>query len=146
MQWSYTWQSETQNTRCDDASLLQRVVDSVLFRITHITTPEQIALAQQSLLALKEDLIANMDPFHFPAFGTHRCVEKTYQEAKARLQQLAILPPPPPVQPSLRRQPQRSADGVVNDIASLADSIKRPQEILLGEERDGGNSPTGVSR
>jgi hypothetical protein len=117
MQWSYTWQSETQNTRCDDSLLLQRVVDSLLSRITHTTTPEQIALAQQSFLALKEDLIVRMDPFHFPASGSHRCVEKTYQEAKARLQQLAILPPPPP-QPSLRRQPQRSADAVVNDIAA----------------------------
>jgi hypothetical protein len=48
----------------------------------------------------------------------------------------AILQKPlPPPAPPLRRQPERSADAVVNDIESLADEVKRPGDTFLGEER-----------
>jgi hypothetical protein len=137
---------------CHYAKWLQETVDVLFNEVNEHTTPEQFYQCQETLRSLHEELEAELKTigrFHYssPTGSLHRCITQVYQHAKAQLRFMELLhhslPPPGLAQ---RQQPHRSPDAVVNDIASLADSIKRPQEILLGEERDGGNSPTGVSR
>jgi type II secretory pathway predicted ATPase ExeA len=69
-------------------------------------------------------------------------LESVYQEAVALLRGLAATFAHPPAPPA-RRQPPRSPDEVVNDITTLADAVKRPEDTFLGEGRIDDTAPGG---
>jgi hypothetical protein len=71
----------------------------------------------------------------------HRCVAQAYDDAKAKLRLLSQLQQPPA--PPARRQPPRSPDAVVNDIASLTNALRRLGDTYLGEEREEDTTPEG---
>jgi hypothetical protein len=113
--------------------------DAVFRQLRTDMTKEQWQAALESLTQLRDELVGSIYPMHYGSLvGRHRCVEHLFREACARLRSLEILQPvptPQPPAPPARKQPPRSADEVVNDIASLADDIKHPGDTYLGEER-----------
>jgi hypothetical protein len=132
---------------CEFAERLRETADVLFSQVTDRTTPAQFESAQQTLLERKEQLEAELrvrGRFHYAsaAGSLHRCVAQTYQDASTRLRLLSELQQPP-APPPPRRQPPRSADEVVNDIASLADAMKRPGDTYLGEERKDDTAPGG---
>jgi hypothetical protein len=131
---------------CEFAERLRETADGLFSQVTDRTTPAQFAAAQQILLERKEQLDAELRArgrFHYASSsgGLHSCVPQVYEDAKTRLRLLSQLQQPP--ESSTRRQPPRSADDVVNDIASLADAVKRPGDTFLGEGRTDDTAPGG---
>jgi hypothetical protein len=110
-------------------------------------TKKQWQAALESLERLRDELVQALYPMHYGSLvGRHRCVEHLFREARARLHGLQAtqpVPAPQPPTPPARRQPPRSPDEVVNDIASLADAMKRPGDTYLGEERKDDATPGG---
>jgi hypothetical protein len=131
---------------CEFAERLRETADGLFSQVTERTMPAQYTAAQQTLLERKQELEAELRArgrFHYAsASGSlHRCVAQAYEDASTRLRLLSQLQQPP-MMPA-PRQPPRSADDVVNDIASLADAIKRPGDTYLGEERKDDATPGG---
>jgi hypothetical protein len=131
---------------CEFAERLRETADGLFSQVNDRTTPAQFESAQQTLLERKEQLDAELRArgrFHYASSsgGLHRCVPQVYEDAKTRLRLLSQLQQPPTM--PARRQPPRSADDVVNDIASLADAMKRPGDTYLGEERKDDTAPGG---
>jgi hypothetical protein len=124
---------------CEFAERLRETADGLFSQVNDRTTPAQFESAHQTLLERKEALEAELRArgrFHYASSSgsLHRCVPQVYEDAKTRLRLLSELQQPP-VPPARRQQPPRSADEVVNDIASLADAMKRPGDTYLGEGR-----------
>jgi hypothetical protein len=141
----YDWNLAAGAPLCVFSDSFYRTVREAIFQqLTPETTTEQFEAAFESLTRLRDELVQNLYPMHYGSLvGRHRCVDHLYREAVARLRSLEIMQPvpvPPPVPPA-RRQPPRSPDEVVNDIASLADEIKRPGNTFLGEERTDDTAP-----
>jgi hypothetical protein len=125
---------------CEFAERLRETADGLFSQVNERTTPAQFESAQQTLLERKEQLEAELRArgrFHYASSSgsLHRCVPQVYEDAKTRLRLLSELQQPP-ASPAPRRQPPRSADEVVNDIATLADAVKRPGDTFLGEGRE----------
>jgi hypothetical protein len=144
--WVYQQRDSNDPIPCCYAKQFQAVSQETIFaRVRATTTKEDFAQAQQSLLSLYQTHLQQMqkDPFHFPSAqtGRHWCLPKAYEQAKHRLQNICLLPERLPPPAPTRGQPPRSADNVVNDIASLADAVKRPGDTFLGEERTDGTTP-----
>jgi hypothetical protein len=123
---------------CEFVERLRETADGLFSQVNDRTTPAQFNAAQQTLLERKQELEAELRArgrFHYAsaAGSLHRCVPQVYEDAKTRLRLLSQLQQPPV--PPARSQPPRSADEVVNDIASLADAMKRPGDTYLGEGR-----------
>jgi hypothetical protein len=100
---------------CRDSYTVARLIEQTIFnQITPETTFEQFAAAQDSLKRLCERFEANLDLFHYANIrGTaHQCIRDVYEDARARLENLAIMQPPPPLLP-----PQQciSREGIVSD-------------------------------
>jgi hypothetical protein len=107
--------SDDKRNLCRDSYTVARLIEQTIFnQITPETTFEQFAAAQDSLKRLCERFEANLDLFHYPAIrGTaHQCVRDVYEEARARLENLAIMQPPPP---SLKPQQRITREGIVSD-------------------------------
>jgi hypothetical protein len=86
----------------------------VFAQLTDTTTKEQFKQPQESLRQLCRELEARVDWDHYASsFGPiHSCVRDVYDDAAARLRNLAIMQPPPPPPPA----PQLiSREGVVID-------------------------------
>ena len=100
------WYNENSEQRqlCRDAFTFAQIVEQTIFaQITDYTTPEQYKQAQDSLRQLCRDLEARVDWDHYASsFGPiHSCVRDVYDDAAARLRNLAIMQPapaPPPPQ------------------------------------------------
>jgi hypothetical protein len=123
---------------CEFAERLRETADTLFSQVNDRTTPAQFTAAHQTLLERKRELEAELrlrGRFHYAAAagGLHRCVAQVYEDAVTRLRLLSQLQQPPS-EPG-RRQPPRSADEVVNDVASLADAVKQPGDTFLGEQR-----------
>ena len=132
---------------CEFAERLRETADGLFSQVTDRTTPAQFDSAHQTLLERKRELEAELRArgrFHYAsaAGSLHRCVPQIYEDAKTRLRLLSELQQPPA--PPVRRQPPRNADEVVNDIASLADAVKRPGDTYLGEGRTEDAPPGGT--
>jgi hypothetical protein len=143
---SHDWTLPSRYPLCPQADSFHRTAQDAIFRqLGNTTTPEQFQAAQASLELLRAELEQQLPWSHYGlSVGTHRCVGDLYKEATARLRSLAVLQPAPPAAPAPgRRHPQRSPDEVVNDVASLADEIKQPGNIFLGEERRDDTAPGG---
>jgi hypothetical protein len=122
--------------------------DAVFRQLSKDSTKEQFQAALETLTQLRDELVQTLYPMHYGALvGRHRCVEHLFREARARLRGLQVTQPVPatPPAPPARRQPPRSAEEVVNDLAILADAMKRPGDTYLGEERTE-DSPRGGNR
>jgi hypothetical protein len=122
---------------CEFAERLRETADTLFSQVTDRTTPAQFNAAQQTLLERKQELEAELRArgrFHYAsaAGSLHRCVAQVYEDAYTRLRFLSQLQQPPA--PG-RNHPPRSADEVVNDALSLVDTVKRPAETYLGEQR-----------
>jgi hypothetical protein len=112
------WYDERNNQQrqlCRDAFTFAQIVEQTIFaQITDFTTPEQYKLAQESLRQLCRELEARVDWDHYASsFGPiHSCVRDVYDDAAARLRNLAIMQPapPPPAPPQLI-----SREGIVID-------------------------------
>jgi hypothetical protein len=140
------WTLPSRYPICPQADSFHRTAQDAIFRqLSGATSPEQFQAAQESLELLRAELEQQLPWSHYGlSVGTHRCVGDLYKEATARLRSLAVLQPAPPAPPAPgRRQPQRSSDEVVNDIASLADDVKRPEDTFLGEKRKEDTAPGG---
>jgi len=83
---------------CRDSYTVARLIEQTIFsQITPATMPDQFAAAQDSLKRLCERFEANLDLFHYAGIrGSHQCVRDVYEDARARLENLAIMQPPPP--------------------------------------------------
>ncbi len=124
---------------CEFAERLRETAEVLFSQVTDRTTAAQFESAQQTLLERKLELETELRArgrFHYASSSgsLHRCVPQLYEDAKTRLRLLSQLQQPP-APPAPRRQPPRSAEEVVNDIASLADAMKRPGDTFLGEGR-----------
>jgi hypothetical protein len=130
------WRGGLPNKPCEEYEKLKLVAEDLLANVGDYASPEQFAEAQKGLLFYWEELKKRLDPLH-PRFpGGHLCLDQCYLHYEMLLRNRAILQKPLPLPaPPPRRQPQRSADAVVNDVASLADEVKRPRDTYLGEER-----------
>src|ERR687896_1969023 len=133
---------------CEFSERLRETADGLFSQVTDRTTPAQFTAAQQTLLERKRELEAELRArgrFHYAsaAGSLHRCVAQAYEDAKTRLRLLSQLQQPP-APPAPRSRPPRSADEVVNDIASLADAVKRPGDTYLGEGRTEDAPPGGT--
>jgi hypothetical protein len=135
---------------CDPArSLVHMVEQTILSKFTpdQTVSPAQVQAAQDLLQALYDRRAATLELCHYPAaYGSHQCLADVIDELSFRISALALMQPEPQPTPAPeRRHPQRSPDEVVNDLASLADDVKRPGDTFLGEERGGDTAP-GDSR
>jgi hypothetical protein len=97
---------------CRDSYTVARLIEQTIFsQITPATTPDQFAAAQESLKQLCERFEAQLDLFHYAGIrGSHHCIRDVYEDARARLENLAIMQPPP--KPA-ERQPLRTAADVL---------------------------------
>jgi hypothetical protein len=145
----YDWHLSSGAPLCTVSDSFYYTARDAIFRcLTPETTQRQFLEAMESLTRLRDELVQDVKPMHYGALvGRHRCLDQLFTEARARLRSLAVLQPElkPPAPPPARRQPPRSADAVVNDVWSLADTIKQPGNIFLGEERQD-NAASGGSR
>ncbi len=82
---------------CRDSYTVARLIEQSIFnQITPETTQQQFAAAQESLRRLCQRFGNNLDLFHCAAIsGSHHCVRDVYEDARARLENLAIMQPPP---------------------------------------------------
>jgi hypothetical protein len=123
-------------TPCPEYAKFQQIAEELVANISEPASPEQCEQVQQSLLFLFHELKEQLDPWHPRVPGGHPCLEHCYLQYAMRIRNRALrYKPLPPPGPPVRRQPQRSADEVVNDVSSLADEVKRPGDTYLGEER-----------
>jgi hypothetical protein len=109
---------------CRDSYTVARLIEQTIFaKITPETTFEQFAAAQDSLKRLCERFEANLDLFHYPAIqGSHQCVRDVYEEARARLENLAIMQPPvPAASPPVPESQEPSLEDVVKNFATTDD-------------------------
>jgi hypothetical protein len=99
---------------CRDSYTVARLIEQTIFnQITPQTTPAQFTAAQESLRHLCERFEANLDLFHYASIrGSHQCVRDVYEDARARLENLAIMQPAPP----LPAQQAITPEGVVIDV------------------------------
>jgi hypothetical protein len=96
-------------TLCRDSYTVARLIEQTIFeKITPETTADQFAAAQLSLLQLCQRFENNLDLFHYAAIsGSHQCVRDVYEDARARLENLAIMQPkpkPPSAQQGITRE------------------------------------------
>ena len=98
-------------------------------------------IANTQKLSLETEL-KELGRFHYAAaYGKrHQCIAAVYADAVFALNRAVLQKTPPP---PARSVPPRSPDAVVNDIASLADAMKRPGDTFLGEERKGNTGQGG---
>jgi hypothetical protein len=100
---------------CSAAFTFAQIAEQTIFaQLTDTTAQEQYKLAQESLRQLCSELAASVDWDHYPSsFGPiHSCVQDVYDDAAARLRNLAIMQPAPP--PPAPPQPI-SREGIVID-------------------------------
>jgi hypothetical protein len=124
---------------CEFADRLERAATVLFSRISEHTSASQWEACRIALWSFYQELLGELKErgrFHYssPAGSLHYCLAQAYQDAKAKLdilEQTHLSPPPAPP----RRVPPRNPDAVVNDIASLADEVKRPGDTYLGWER-----------
>jgi hypothetical protein len=99
---------DDKRTLCRDSYTVAKLIEQTIFaKITPETTPQQFQRAQESLRQLCERFEANLDLFHYAAIrGAHQCVRDVYEDARARLENLAIMQPapPPPAQQVITRE------------------------------------------
>jgi hypothetical protein len=113
------WYDETssqQRRLCSAAFTFAQIVEQTVFaQISDRTTPEQFKLAQESLSQLCSELAATVDWDHYASsFGPiHSCVREVYDDAAARLRNLAIMQPPAPPPPA---QQLITGEGIVIDL------------------------------
>ena len=85
--------------------LHRTVAESVFAQISEETTPSVFAQLKENLLQLHQQLKRDMPAIHYAAqFGTHICIDDIFEEAKFRLQNLALFyqeeqPTPPEPEP-----------------------------------------------
>jgi hypothetical protein len=113
---------------CREGYTIARLSEETTFaKITPETTPEQFAAAQQALLRLCERFEAQLDLFHYAAIrGSHQCIRDVYEDARARLENLAIMQPqpkPPAAQRGITRE------GIVVDLAEQAQSSEKETDL-----------------
>jgi hypothetical protein len=118
---------------CSAAFTFGQIVEQTIFaQLSDTTTQEQFQLAQQSLRRLCNELEArvNWDHYASASGSIHSCVRDVYDDAAARLRNLAIMqPPPPPPVPQLI-----SREGIVIDREEKIESST--EETDLGIEED----------
>jgi hypothetical protein len=121
------------HTLCRDSYTVAKLYEQTIFeKITPETTADQFAAAQQSLLRLCERFESNLDLFHYAAIsGSHQCVRDVYEDARARLENLAIMQPKP--KPA-SRQPLRTAAEVLEAVDATIHL--RPDATTFGTEED----------
>jgi hypothetical protein len=129
------WYDETSSQQrhlCSAAFTFAQIVEQTIFaRISDFTTPEQYKLAQQSLSQLCRELEARVDWDHYgSSFGPiHSCVRDVYDDAAARLQNLAIMQPAPvPPTPQLI-----SREGIVIDREEKIESSTEETDLGIDE-------------
>lgn len=140
----YDWQLSPGSPLCVYSEPLYRTGRAIIQNLTG-ETPDMVVAALDALAQYHAELASKLKqhPMHYGALvGSHRCLESVYQEAVALLRGLAATFAHPPAPPA-RRQPPRSPDEVVNDITSLVDEIKRPEDTFLGEGRIDDTAPGG---
>jgi hypothetical protein len=116
---------------CRDSYTVARLIEQTIFaKITPETTPEQFAAAQQALSQLCQRFEAKLDLFHYAAIrGSHQCIPDVYEDARARLELLAIM------------QPQAKAPGAPNQAPLTRDEVwgffenTPPPDTDFGEDR-----------
>jgi hypothetical protein len=132
---SFLRQGWSPGTPCPEYAKFQRIAEELVANI-ETASPEECEQVQKSLLFLFLESQARFDPWHLRFPGGHPCLQDAYLQYAMRIRNRALrYKPIPPPAPPVRRQPQRSADEVVNDASSLADEVKRPGDTFLGEER-----------
>jgi hypothetical protein len=98
MAWYDERRSQHRNL-CSVAFTFAQIAEQTVFaQITERTTPEQLAAANQSLELLCRELEGKVDWDHYASSigPPHSCVRDVYDDASARLRNLAIMQPPPP--------------------------------------------------
>jgi hypothetical protein len=100
---------DDKRTLCRDSYTVAKLIEQTIFaKITSDTTPDQFAAAQQSLLHLCQRFENNLDLFHYASIrGSHQCIRDVYEDARARLENLAIMhpkPQPPSVQQEITNE------------------------------------------
>jgi hypothetical protein len=115
-------------TLCPQSYTVAMLTEQTVFaKITPGTTPEQFAAAQQSLKTLCERFEAQLDLFHYAAIrGSHQCIRDVYEDARARLENLAIMQPqpkPPAAQRGITRE------GIVVDLAEQAQTSEKETDL-----------------
>jgi hypothetical protein len=116
----HQWKLPPNLPLCVYSDRLHRTVAETMFaHISEETTPAAFAQLQANLLRLREQLEKDMPAIHFAAqYGTHICVDDIFEEAKFRLQNLALLyqevqPRPPEPEPL---DPEEVFNNLGNDI------------------------------
>jgi Tfp pilus assembly protein PilN len=115
MAW-YDERRSQQRNLCSVAFTFAQIAEQTVFaQITERTTPEQLAAANQSLELLCRELEGKVDWDHYASsFGPpHSCVRDVYDDAAARLRNLAIMQEQKPEPP---KQQVVTVEGVVIDV------------------------------
>jgi DNA-binding GntR family transcriptional regulator len=118
---------------CRDSYTVARLIEQTIFnQITHETTPQMFAEALENLTRLCQRFENNLDLFHYAAIsGSHQCIRDVYEDARARLENLRIMQPPP--KPA-SRQPLRTPAEVLEAVAATIHL--RPDATVFGTEED----------
>jgi hypothetical protein len=132
---------------CEFAERLRETADGLFSQVNDRTTPPQFEAAHQTLLERKEALEAELRKrgrFHYASSSgsLHRCVPQVYEDVATRLRLLSELQQPPAPPAPRSRHPVALMRS--NDIASLADAMKRPGDTYLGEGRTEDAPPGGT--
>jgi hypothetical protein len=119
---------DDKRTLCRDSYTVAKLIEQTIFaKITPDTTPDQFTAAQQSLLQLCQRFEHTPDFFHYAAIsGSHQCVRDVYEDARARLENLAIMQPkpqPPSVQQGITR------DGIVINLEERAQTSETETDV-----------------
>jgi hypothetical protein len=125
---------DDKRTLCRDSYTVAKLIEQTIFnQITPETTQQQFQQVQESLRRLCERFEAQLDLFHYAALsGSHQCVRDVYEDARARLENLAIMQPQPkPVAP---QQPLRTPADVLEAVDATIHL--RPDETVFGTEED----------
>jgi hypothetical protein len=100
---AYDWQLSSGAPLCVVSDDFYRTVRETIFQqLTMDTTAEQWQAVLENLTRLRDELQQDIRPMHYGSLvGGHRCLDRVFGEARARLRNLENLqakpaPPPPP--------------------------------------------------
>jgi hypothetical protein len=122
---------DDKRTLCRDSYTVAKLIEQTIFnQITPETTQQQFQLAQESLKRLCERFEANLDLFHYAALsGSHQCVRDVYEDARARLENLAIMQP----QPKPPAQQVITRDGIISNLAERAQTSETETDVGIDD-------------
>jgi hypothetical protein len=133
--WSLNRQRWSPESTCTEYDKVQQVAEELLTSLTGVTSLEQFAEAQKSLLFLWQELKDLKDPLH-PCFpGGHRCLEEAYLLYAMRIRTKALLFQPEQPEPPPAPRPQPLTDEEL--MQQLKDYVaERTKETFFGQEQE----------